>query len=125
MKFNGEDIALHLQSKCTFLKHLLEAIKIGSFGIAIEEALLKMLLGKIIEGNIDMSVWMPQIGDDSLFYRRELSNEYDKYAAVIVSIDHFKQEKVVGKLSLFLSKTLNKFLPLPYLMRVENLHEQE
>ena len=84
-----------------------------------------MLLGKIIEGNIDMSVWMPQIGDDSLFYRRELSNEYDKYAAVIISIDHFKQEKVVGKLSLFLSKTLNKFLPLPYLMRVENLHEQE
>ena len=123
MKFTGEDIALHLQSKCTFLKHLLEAIKIDSFGIAIEEAQLKMLLGKILAGNIDMSIWMPQIGEN--FYRRELSNEYDKYAAVIVSIDHFKQEKVVGKLSLFLSKTLNKFLPLPYLMRVENLHEQE
>ena len=123
MNVNGEDIALHLQSKCTFLKHLLEAIKIDSFGIAIEEAQLKMLLGKILAGNIDMSIWMPQIGEN--FYRRELSNEYDKYAAVIVSIDHFKQEKVVGKLSLFLSKTLNKFLLLPYLMRVENLQEQE
>ena len=37
-----------------------------------------------------MSVWMPQIGDDSLFCRRELSNEYDEYAAAIVTIDHFK-----------------------------------
>ena len=33
-----------------------------------------------------MSVWMPQIGDDSLFCRGELSNEYDKYAAAIVAI---------------------------------------
>ena len=99
--------------------------KIDSFEIAIEEAQLKLLLGMILAGNIDMSVWMLQIGGNSLFYRRELSNEYDKYAAVIVSIDHFKQGKVVGKLSLFLSKTLNKFLLLPYLMRVENLQEQE
>ena len=30
-----------------------------------------------------MSVWMPQIGDDSLFCRRELSNEYDEYAVAI------------------------------------------
>ena len=73
MKFNGEDIALHLQSKCTFLKHLLEAIKIDSFGIAIEEARLKMLLGKIIEGNIDMSVWMPQIGDIPYFIGENLA----------------------------------------------------
>ena len=125
MNVNGEDIALHLQSKCTFLKHLIEAIKIDSFEIAIEEAQLKLLLGMILAGNIGMSVWMLQIGGNSLFYRRELSNEYDKYAAVIVSIDHFKQGKVVGKLSLFLSKTLNKFLLLSYLMRVENLQEQE
>ena len=60
-----------------------------------------------------MSVWMPHIGDDSLFCRRELSNEYDKYAAAIVAIDHFKREKVVGHVPLFLSKTLNKFLRLP------------
>ena len=125
MNANGEDIALHLQSKCTFFKHLIEAIKIDSFEIAIEEAQLKLLLGMILAGNIGMSVWMLQIGGNSLFYRRELSNEYDKYAAVIVSIDHFKQGKVVGKLSLFLSKTLNKFLLLSYLMRVENLQEQE
>ena len=41
-----------------------------------------------------MSVWMPQIGDDSLFCRRELSNEYDEYAEAIVAIDHFKLEEV-------------------------------
>ena len=57
-----------------------------------------------------MSVWMPQIGDDSLFCRRELSNEYDEYALAIVAIDHFKREEVAGHVSLFLSKTLNKFL---------------
>ena len=49
----------------------------------------------------------------SLFCRRELSNEYDKYAAAIVAIDHFKREEVVGHVPLFLSKTLNKFLRLP------------
>ena len=103
-----EDITLHLQSKWTFLKHLLEAIRIDSFGIAIKEPQLKMLLVKILAENIDMglsitleefssytsdtfsrgyheymSVWMPQIGDDSLFCRRELSNEYDEYAVAI------------------------------------------
>ena len=31
----------------------------------------------------------------------------------IVAIDHFKREAVVGHVSLFLSKTLNKFLRLP------------
>ena len=56
---------------------------------------------------------MPQISDDSLFCRRELSNEYGKYAAAIVAIDHFKREEVVGHVPLFLSKTLNKFLHLP------------
>ena len=34
-----------------------------------------------------MPVWMPQIGDDSLFCRRKLSNEYDEYTAAIVVID--------------------------------------
>ena len=48
----------------------------------------------------------------SLFCRRELSNEYDEYAAAIVAIDHFKREEVVGHVPLFLSKTLNKFLCL-------------
>ena len=73
-----------------------------------------MLLGKILAENIDMkfpitlkefsshtintfsrgyheyiSVWMPQVGDDSLFRSRELSNEYDEYAVAIVTIDHF------------------------------------
>ena len=38
-----------------------------------------------------MSVWMPQIGDKSLFCKRELRNEYDKYIAAIVAIDHFKR----------------------------------
>ena len=52
-------------------------------------------------------------GDDNLFRRRELSNEYEEYALAIVTIDHFKREEVVGHVSLFLSKTLNKFLRLP------------
>ena len=107
------------------------------FEIEIKEAQLKMLLVKILAENIDvelpitlkefsshtintfsrsyheyMSVWMPQIGDDSLFCKRELSNEYDKYAVAIVAIDHFKREEVVGHVPLFLSKTLNKFLHL-------------
>ena len=60
-----------------------------------------------------MSVWMPQIGDDSLFCRRELSNKYDEYAATIVTIDHFKQEEVVEHVPLFLRIMLNKFLRLP------------
>ena len=91
---------------------------LDSFGIAIEEAQLKMLLVKVLAKNIDMelpitleefsshtintfsrgyheymSVWMPQIGDDSLFCRRELSNEYNEYAVAIVAIDHFKREE--------------------------------
>ena len=94
---------LCLQSKLTFLKHLLGAIRIDSFGIAIEETQLKMFLAMILGENIDMelkitleelsshtintfsrgyheymSVWMPQICEDSLFCRRELSNEYDE-----------------------------------------------
>ena len=97
-----------------------------------------MLLAKILAENIDielpitleefssrtintfsrgyheyMSVWMPQIGDDSLFCKRELSNECDEYPAAIVAIDHFKLEEVVGHVPLFLSKKLNKFLRLP------------
>ena len=48
-----------------------------------------------------------------LFCWRELSNEYDEYAAAIVVIDHFKREKVVGHVPLFLRKTLNKFFRLP------------
>ena len=60
-----------------------------------------------------MSVWMPQIGDDSLFYRTDLRNKYKEFAeAIVVAIIDFKQE-VVGDVSLFLSKTLNKFLCLP------------
>ena len=55
---------------------------------------------------------MPQIGDYSLFCRRELSNECDKYATAIVVIDHIKRE-VVRYVPFFLSKTLNKFLRLP------------
>ena len=50
--------------------------------------------------------------DDSLFCRRELSNEYDEYSAAIVAIDHFKQKEVVGYVYFFLSKTLNKLLNL-------------
>ena len=60
-----------------------------------------------------ISVWMPQIGDNSLFCKRELVNKYDEYAAAIVAIDHLKQEEVVGHVPLFLSKTLSKFLCLP------------
>ena len=73
-----------------------------------------MLLGKILAENIDMkfpitlkefsshtintfsrdyheyiSVWMPQVGDGSLFRSRELSNEYDESAVAIATIDHF------------------------------------
>ena len=59
------------------------------------------------------SVWMPQIGDNSLFRKRELINKYDQYAAAIVAIDHFKPEEVVGHVPLFLNKTLSKFLRLP------------
>ena len=59
-----------------------------------------------------MSVWMSQIGDSSLFCRRELNNEYDEYAAAIVAIYHFKREEVVGHVPLFVSKTLKKFLRL-------------
>ena len=55
---------------------------------------------------------MPQNGDHSLFCRRELSYECDGYAVVIVVIDHFKQEEIVGHVTIFLSKTLNKFLRL-------------
>ena len=51
--------------------------------------------------------------DCPLFCRRELSNEYDEYAAAIVAIGHFKREEVVGHVPLFLRKTLNKFLRLP------------
>ena len=43
-----EEITLHLQSKWAFLKHLLRAIRIDSFGIGIEEAQLKMLLVKTV-----------------------------------------------------------------------------
>ena len=56
---------------------------------------------------------MPQIGDDSLFCRRERSNKYNEYAVAMVGIDHFKREEVVGNVPSFLSKTLNKFLRLP------------
>ena len=109
-----------------------------SFGIAIEEAQLKMLLVKILAENIDiklpitleefsshtintfsrgyheyMSVWMPQTGVDSLLCRIEHSNEYDECVVAIVAIDHFKREEVARHVSLFLSKTLNKFLRLP------------
>ena len=133
-----ENITLHLQSKWIFLKHLLGAIRIDSFGIVIEKAQLKMLLVKILAENIDMelpitleefsphtintfsrgyhkhmSVWMPQIGDDSFFCRRELRNEYHKNAASIVAIAHFKREEVVGRVPLFLSKMLYKFCRLP------------
>ena len=58
-----------------------------------------------------MSVWVSQIGDDSLF-SRELGNKYEEYAVAIVVIVGFKQD-VVGHVPLFLSKTLNKFLRLP------------
>ena len=60
-----------------------------------------------------MSILMPRIGDDSLFCRRDLSNEYDEHAVTIVAIDYFKREEVVGHVPLFLSKTLNKFVRLP------------
>ena len=60
-----------------------------------------------------MPVWIPQIGDDSLFCRRKLSNDKDEYAEAIVAIDHFKREIVVGHVVLLLSKTLNKFLCFP------------
>ena len=53
-----------------------------------------------------------EIDDDSLFCRRELSNEYDEYSAAIVAIDHFKQKEVVGYVYFFLNKTLNKLLNL-------------
>ena len=58
-----------------------------------------------------ISVWVSQIGDDSLF-SRELGNKYEEYAVAIVVIVGFKQD-VVGHVPLFLSKTLNKFLRLP------------
>ena len=43
-----EEITLHLQSRWAFLKQLLRAIMIDSFGIGIEEAQLKMLLVKTV-----------------------------------------------------------------------------
>ena len=61
----------------------------------------------------NMSVWMPQIGGNSLFCRREISNVCDEYALAKVAFDHFKREEVVGHVALFLSKTLNKFIHLP------------
>ena len=98
-----------------------------------------MLLAKILAENIDnglpitleefsshtintfsrgyyecMSVSMPQISDDdTLFCRRELSNECDEYTAAIVATDYSKRKEFVGHVSLFLSKTLNKLLCLP------------
>ena len=112
-----EDITLHLQSKWTFLKHLLGAMRIDRYfwnsnrrcvakdvvskdfirkywyGIAIAlEEFFSLIINTFSHGYHEyMSVWMPHIGDDSLFCRRELSNEYDKYAAAIVAIDHFKR----------------------------------
>ena len=59
-----------------------------------------------------MSVWMLQIDDTFLFCRRELSNINEEHAVSIVAIDHCKRE-IVGHVSLFLSKTLNKLLCLP------------
>ena len=56
---------------------------------------------------------MPQNGDHSLLYRRELSYECNGYAVFMVAINHFKQEEIVGHVTIFLSKTLNKFLRLP------------
>ena len=53
---------------------------------------------------------MPQIGDDSLFCRREFSNEYDEHASAIAVIDHFKREEVVEHAPLFLRRT---FFGLP------------
>ena len=134
-----EDITVHLQSKWTFLKHLLGAIRIDRYfwnsnrrcvakdvvskdfirkywyGIAIAlEEYFSLTINTFSHGYHEyMSVWMPHISEESLFCRRELSNEYDEYAAAIVAIDHFKREKVVGHVPLFLSKTLNKFLRLP------------
>ena len=146
-----EDITLHLENKWTFLKHLLWATRIDRFGIAIEEAQLKMLLVKILAENLDMelpitleklishttntfsrvyheyiSVWMPRISDNSLFCRREPRNEYNEHAVAIVAIDHFKQEEVVGHIPLFISKKLNKFLGTwPDCKPVAKLQEQE
>ena len=54
-----------------------------------------------------------QIGDDSLYCRRELSDGYDEYAGAIIAIDLFKREEVLGHVPLFLSLTLSKFLRLP------------
>ena len=43
-----------------------------------------------------MSVWMPQIGDNSLFCRRELSNEYESYASCKVTGTRINREIGVG-----------------------------
>ena len=34
-------------------------------------------------------------GDDNLFRRRELSNEYEEYALAIVTIDHLNEKKLL------------------------------
>ena len=68
-----------------------------------------------------MLVWMPQIGEDSLFCRRELSNENNEYVAAIVAIDHFKREEVLGHVPLFLSKALTSSFACPDSMQVAKL----
>ena len=81
-----------------------------------------MLLVKILAGNINIELLITleefsshtiPYFDNSLFCRRQLSNEYEEYAAAIVATDHFKREEVVKYVLLFLSKTLNNFLRLP------------
>ena len=71
-----------------------------------------------------MSVWMPQIDDDSLFCRREPCNEYDEYAAAIVATGHLKREEVVGHVPLFL-RPLTRSFACPDRIRVAKFQEKD
>ena len=71
-----------------------------------------------------MSVWMPQIDDDSLFSGREPCNEYDEYAAAIVATGHLKREQVVGHAPLFLRRLTSSFA-CPDRIRVAKFQEED
>ena len=42
-----------------------------------------------------MSVWMPQFGDNSLFCRKKLSNEYDEYYVAKLLLINLNKKKLL------------------------------
>lgn len=57
-------------------------------------------------------VWIPLIGDDSLFCEHEKDNEHDKWAIAVV-LDDCLEKKVVGHVPLYWSELAFKFLQFP------------